>query len=128
VSWKIQRAYWIWKVKRERGLFLLVSGLAAIFAILYYIHATGFWAATKNPPEFVSGTLVKIWQPSVTEVPTYVTLLKVKMDDGSHVQLKGTSKLIVDCSIGDNVEILKYTNENDKSYFRIGPRACLGAT
>ncbi|NRD89362.1 hypothetical protein C8024_07745 [Sphingopyxis sp. BSNA05] len=72
--------------------------------------------------------MVKIWQPSVTEVPTYVTLLKVKMDDGSHVQLKGTSKLIVDCSIGDNVEILKYTNENDTSYFRIGPRACLDAT
>ena len=128
MSWNARRAYWIWKITRERGLLLLVAILAAIFIVLYYFQSTGFWEAAKNPPEFVSGILVKIWQPSAFEDPTYLTFLKVQMDDGNHVQMRGTSKLIPDCSVGDKVEILKYTNEDNKSYFRIGPRACLANT
>lgn len=124
MSKKAQRAYWFWKIKRERGLFVLAAIFATLFGGLYYVQATGFWSAAKNPPEFVFGTLVKIWQPSVMEDPTYLTLLQVKMEDGSLVELRGTSKLIVDCSIGDKVEILRYSSEDNTDYFRIGPKAC----
>ncbi len=124
MSRKAQYAYWLWKIKRERGLFVLAAIFALLFVGLYYIHTTGFWAATKNPPEFVFGTLVKIWQPPVAEDPTYLTLLQVKLEDGSIVQLGGPSKLILDCSIGDKVELLKHTNDSDRSYFRVGPAAC----
>ncbi len=125
---KAQRAYWFWKIRRESGLIVLAVIFAVLFAGLYYIHATGFWAAAKNPPEFVFGNLVKIWQPSVMDDPTYLTLLQVKLEDGSFVQLGGPSKLILDCSIGDKVEILKYTNDSSESYFRIGPKACFDET
>ena len=109
---------------REWKLALLLLGVAAIFAGLYFGLKDGIWNARKNGSKIVYGQVVSNRIEARFDSMKPIATMRVAMPDGNVISLRSTKEMIGTCWPQSEVEVLVYTSDAGRIFYTLGQNGC----
>lgn len=110
---------------REWKAALLLLGVAAIFAVLYFGLSDGIWNARKNGSKIVYGQVVSNRIEARFDSMKPIATMRIAMPGGNVIILRSTKKMTRTCWPDSRVEVLEYTNDAGRTFYTLGQNGCL---